>query len=54
MSLACPERRVQRLPHRSPEKPDKVDSCLMFSISKTAILKAHHYTSGFLKYPVLR
>ena len=38
----------------SSERPGKVDSCLISSISKAAIPKAHRYPFGSLKYPLLR
>lgn len=38
----------------SSERPSKVDSCLISSISKAAILKAHQYPFGPLKNPILR
>jgi len=38
----------------SSERPGKMDSCLISSVSTAAIPKAHRYPFGSLKYPLLR
>jgi len=38
----------------SSKRPGKMDSCLISSVSKAAMPKAHRYPFGSLKYPLLR
>lgn len=40
--------------HRPSKRSGRADSCLISSVSRTTILKAHHYPLGSLKYPLTR